>query len=259
VTAGPPAPYRFVDLSPGPNDAALLSRFYQALYVDEFPDPDERESLANMLHYLEHRGSHGNDYIVTLLCEGDVLAGGSICDYFVRSNCGAIEFLMVKPSGRGRGLGTALARHVQRRMAEAAEARGPSLAFVMAEMNDPFEPGNVADNLDPFERLRFWHRLGYRRAAFPYVQPALSPEQSPVRNLLLAALPVQHPETTSIEPARAIAFLRDYLVYAMRFDDPEQSAEFREMRAHLAARAAIPLEALDDYVAGGPAARRALG
>lgn len=242
------APYRFTDLSPGAHDAQLLRRFYETLYIDEFPDPNERESLANMLEYLEHRGAHGNDYIVTIVFERDRLVGGSICDYFMRSNCGAIEFLTVQPGERGRGLGTALARHVQRRMAVAAEARRRSLAFVMAEINDPFEPSEIRDNLDPVGRLRFWHRLGYRRMAFRYVQPALSAEQSPVGNLLLAALPVDEPQVTSIGSERVVAFLRDYLVYAMRLDDPQTSPEFRKMRSSLAGRSTIPLDALDAYI-----------
>ncbi len=259
MTSGTPGRYRFVDLSPGPRDAALLSRFYETLYVEEFPDPDERESLANMLHYLEQRGSHGNDYIVTLLCEDERIAGGAVCDYFVRSNCGAIEFLTIEPPERRRGLGAALARHVQSRMAKAADERGASLAFVMAEMNDPFEHGRIADNVDPFDRLRFWHRLGYRRTMFPYVQPPLSAQQSPVRNLLLATLPVRNPRASSIEPAHLIAFLRDYLVYAMRFGDADDSAEFRTMRDYLAHRTAIGLQALDEYGASRSPQRRDRG
>lgn len=241
--------YRFLDLSPGRRDAELLSKFYETLYVEQFPDPDERESIANMLQYLANRGAGGNDYVVTLLCNGDELVGGSVCDYFVRSNCGAIEFLVVQPRQRRRGLGAALARHVEERMASAAEARGRSLELVMAEMNDPFGHGRIADNLDPFGRLRFWHRLGYRRTEFPYVQPALSAEQAPVTNLLLAARPVREPHLTSVDAAQVVAFLRDYLVYAMRFDDPESSAEFRAMRSYLNSHATIPLGALDAYIA----------
>ena len=252
MTASAIGSYRFVDLSPEKRDAELLSRFYETLYVGEFPDPDERESLANMLHYLERRGEHGNDYIVTLLCDGDDIVGGSICDYFVRSNCGAIEFLTVKPSERGRGMASALARHVQQRMAAAAQTRGFSLAFVMAEMNDPFKRSRVTDNVEPFGRLRFWHQLGYRRTAFPYVQPALSLEQSPVTNLLLAAKPVDPALASSIPAARVIAFLRDYLIYAMRFDDPSSSPEFVTMCAYLERRPAISLVPFDTYVGDDP-------
>lgn len=250
MTAAPAL--RFVDLGPAPGDADVLARFYRTLYVAEFPDPDERESLANMIGYLAHDGEYGNAYIVTLVYDGDALLGGSICDYFVRSNCGAIEFLTVAPQARGRGLGAALTEHVERRMADAATARGKSLAFVMAEMNDPFKRTSTPDNLDPFERLRFWDRLGYRRAAFPYVQPALSPEQSPVRNLLLAAKPFDPPRARDVETQHVVAFLSDYLIYAMRFDDPRTSPDFVAMSAYLAQRDTIPLAGLAEYIGQDP-------
>ncbi|HEV2643815.1 MAG TPA: GNAT family N-acetyltransferase, partial [Candidatus Elarobacter sp.] len=178
--------------------------------------------------------------------------GGSVADYFTRSRCGAIEFLTIAPEARGRGLGAVLTAHVEERMADAAAARGQSLAFVMAEMNDPFKRSRTPDNLDPFGRLRFWDRLGYRRAAFPYVQPALSAEQSPVTNLLLAAKPVEEGSGDAVEGARVVAFLRDYLIYAMRFDDPLASPEFVAMSAYLARRATISLAPFGAYLGEDP-------
>ncbi len=252
MTAEAAGPHRFVDLSPSARDVERLAAFYEGLYVAEFPDPDEREALANMVYYLEHDGSHGNAYLVTLVYDGETVVAGSIADYFVRSNCGAIEFLTVAPGARGRGLGAALARHVEARMAAAAAARDRSLALVMAEMNDPFKRTGTPDNLDPFERLRFWHRLGYRRAAFPYVQPALSPAQSPVTNLLLAAKPVDAGLARAVPAEHVIAFLRDYLVYAMRFDDPAASPEFVAMADYLGRHPAVPLAAFDAYTGDDP-------
>jgi len=41
------------ELSASADDLALLRSFYDHLYVNEFRDPDERESLANMRRYLE--------------------------------------------------------------------------------------------------------------------------------------------------------------------------------------------------------------
>jgi GNAT superfamily N-acetyltransferase len=244
VTVDKEAAYRFADLSSSPADAELLTQFYDELYVAEFPDPDEREALANMLHYLEHDGEHGNAYIVTLMYAGEVLVGGAVADYFVRSECGAIEFLTIAPSARGCGLGAALAAHVERRIADAATARTASLALVMAEINDPLKRSATPDNVDPFERLRFWDRLGYRRVAFPYVQPALSPTQSAVTNLLLAAKPIDRRLSEGIPATRITTFLSDYLVYAMRFEDPNASPEFVAMRSDIERRTVVRLVGL---------------
>jgi GNAT superfamily N-acetyltransferase len=242
----------FVDLRPTANDLQQLSSFYQTLYVSEFPDPDERESLGNMRGYLAHDGANGNAYIVALVYDEATIIGGAVCDYFLRSSCGAIEFLTIAPRARGRGLGAELTRHVERRMTAAAEERDRSLAFVMAEMNDPFKRPSTPDNLDPFRRLMFWDRLGYRRTCFPYVQPALSAEQSAVANLLLAAKPYSTDRATEVASATVTAFLRDYLIYAMRFEDPETSPEFVAMKSFLSGREVIELGALNSYIAELP-------
>ena len=247
----PAATYRFVDLTPSKRDVERLVAFYEGLYVAEFPDPDEREALANMVRYLETDGAHGNAYVVTLVYDGESVVAGAVADYFVRSSCGAIEFLTVAPHARGHGLGAHLTRHVERRMADAAAERARALALVMAEMNDPLVRTNVPDSFDPFERLRFWQRLGYRRTGFPYVQPALSPAQSPVTSLLLAAKPVDPAPAQTVPATLVIAFLRDYLTYAMRFDDPATSPEFVAMNAYLERHPAVPLTSLTASVIGG--------
>lgn len=240
---------RVVDLTSLPADGEVLRAFYESLYVAEFPDPDERESLANMLAYLAADGSFGNAYLATVAFDGERIIGGSIADYFVRSSCGAIEFLVVDEAHRGRGLGSRLSLHTEARMSAAANARAKSLQMVLAEMNDPFRRSDVPDNLDPARRLGFWDRLGYRRAAFPYVQPALSEEQGPVLNLLLGAKPIDPSLTLAVPAALIEAFLRDYLIYAMRIDVPERSPEFVEMARYLAGHPSIPLESLAAYVA----------
>ena len=45
-----------------------LTRFYRELYVAEFPEADERESLENMLAYLRS-GDGSNAYLVTLVLD----------------------------------------------------------------------------------------------------------------------------------------------------------------------------------------------
>ena len=47
-----PAGLVFREIDESPAGLAALGRFYRERYVAAFPDPDERESLANMRHYL---------------------------------------------------------------------------------------------------------------------------------------------------------------------------------------------------------------
>ena len=65
---------QFRELSAAPDDLILLRRFYQDVYVFEFPDADERESLENMERYLElkRQGWYGeNSYHVVLVLDTD--------------------------------------------------------------------------------------------------------------------------------------------------------------------------------------------
>jgi GNAT superfamily N-acetyltransferase len=238
------------DLSATPADRALLHAFYRDLYVAEFPDPDERESLANIERYLDlkDRGWYGaNNYHVALLLEDGRPVGGSVSDYLAEANAGVIEFLVVERSRRGRGVGRRLLEWTEQRLAaDARERTGRDLDLVVAEMNDPFKspPG---DSLDPFLRLRVWDAWGYAKLDFPYVQPALSSEQKPVAHLLLAIKRLR-PLGAAV-PAPAVRHVvHEYLRWAMRIEDPETSAEFRAMARWLEARPSVGLVPLGAYV-----------
>ncbi len=98
-----------------------------------------------------------------------------------------IEFLAVTASTRRQGLGAALHEAIVTTMQADARRSGRTLNYVFAEMNDPARTDTASDNLDPRLRASIWSRWGYRWLDFPYVQPALSPEQKPVTTLLLLA------------------------------------------------------------------------
>jgi len=234
-------------------DAGLLRAFYDALYVPSFPDPDERESLASIERYLRLRaeGWYGrNAYHVRLLLEGGRPVAGSISDYLAEPNSGVIEFLVVAPEDRGRGLGRALLAWTEDGLAaDARAAAQPGLESIVAEMNDPFRRPPAQDNVDPFLRLLVWGRWGYARLDFPYVQPALSAEQRPVTSMLLA---MKHPGRAAPPPAvpgaRVTRIVHEYLRWAMRIEVPDRCAEYRAMAEHLAGRETVALAPLDAYV-----------
>jgi GNAT superfamily N-acetyltransferase len=193
-----------IELSGAEADRLVLRRFYDTLYVGEFPDPNERESFENLEAYLLARDVAGAEYHIVLAIEDDRPIAGAITDYFVASRSGVVEFIVVAPDQRDRGLGSYLLRDAEERLHADAARRGVELGFVVAEINDPFRPGDTPDNVDPFERARWWGRRGYHRLDFPYVQPALSSEQAPVDNLMLCAKPTEqgHSPSLSVELGR---------------------------------------------------------
>src|SRR5580704_19638027 len=184
----------FKDISDEPDDLDLLSRFYDDLYVAGFPDPNERESLANMKRYLKLRreGWYGeNCYHIILALDGDRTVAASVSDYLATPNCGVIEFLLVAESLWGTGIGKKLhAATIEALDGDARRVGRDGVNGIVIELNDPFRVAARDDNFDPFERALIWDRWGYGRLCFPYVQPALSDKQEPVICLLLAMKPV---------------------------------------------------------------------
>lgn len=252
-----PEGYERRELTSSPADIELLRRFYQDVYVAEFPDPDERESLENMERYLRLKadGWYGNNsyHILVYLDRGRPI-GGSIIDYLEEANAGVIEFLLVTPSLRKRGLGEALLRwteEVLRR--DAVRSRHADWDYVVGEMNDPFKTDGETDSIDPYQRAMIWHRWGFKKVSFPYVQPALSQDKAPVRNMLLVCKPATAKDPHVISSAVLRATVYGYAQWAMRVEKPDENPECREMASYLARRQKIDLVPLAAYV-GDPSA-----
>jgi GNAT superfamily N-acetyltransferase len=237
----------FIELDASPGGLRTLKQFYNALYVEQFPDPHERESAGNMARYLalKARGWYGaNNYHVLLMQRGPKLVGGSVSDYFAKPNAGVIEFLFTRPDQRRRGLGRALfdatVRLLQR---DARAACGKPLAGVVAEMNDPLQSPGTPDNMDPFVRAGIFAKWGFGRMAFPYVQPALSAKQRPVESLaLLAKLP--RGARRQVRSKWVMGVVGDYMRWAMRIPRPSSNEQYKRMQHYAAAHpiiAVVPL------------------
>jgi GNAT superfamily N-acetyltransferase len=240
--------------------ADLLARFYERLYLHEFPHPDERESLENMLGYLRKRveGWFGkNDYQILLAMEGETPVAGVIGDYLEAPDTAVVEFLVVSAERRGRGLGRKLLTAFEEAMKASARRAGQPLFAVVAEMNDPYRWTAHADSLDPFTRTAIWRAWGFGRVDFPYVQAALSSGQQPVTTLMLIAkLFGSTSAAPTLDARRVKLIVHEYMRWAMRIDEPKRNAEFAEMARFLDGKAErgqpIPVEPLGDYL-GEPA------
>ena len=121
--------------------ARLLQRFYDDCLVPAFPNEDERDSLDDIRDSLQrhYNGGYGaNSYHVIVACHGDEPVGGSIFDYFAGANAGVIEYLVVSARTRRTGLGTQLLKRTELMMSADARRAQQQLAWVAAEVDDPF-------------------------------------------------------------------------------------------------------------------------
>jgi GNAT superfamily N-acetyltransferase len=237
----------FRELTDEPADLALLSAFYATLYENEFPDPDERESLENMADYLRRKAQgwyEANNYHIVLAISGTEILAGVIFDYLAEPRAGVIEFLLVSPTSRGTGVGGQLLAHAEELLRADA---GGELHAIAAEVNDPLVSPAETDNLNPVTRALIWQRWGYRGVDFPYVQPPLSPEQDAVTTLILICKPLREDWAEDVPAAVVDLIVREYLRWAMRIEQPDDCPEYRLMADHLAARKRVGLLALDRY------------
>ena len=262
----------FTEFDASREGRAALARFYEKLYIDQFPDSQERESLANITRYLalKERGWYGaNNYHVLVMQMNGKAIGGAIFDYFARPNAGVIEFLFVQSDARRQGLGGALLEATERTLGrDARERAGKSLMAIAAEMNDPFRRPAVPDNVDPFERAGIWGKWGYMKIAFPYIQPALSSKQRPVDCLTLVAKFPSSVPRQSVQAHWVLGLTADYMRWAMRISRPSRNPQYRKMARFAATHEraqVIPLRSyvgmdrglrIEDIDAGHPDVRR---
>jgi GNAT superfamily N-acetyltransferase len=242
----------FRDISDEPEELDRLSRFYDELYVAGFPDPDERESLANMKRYLQLRreGWYGpNSYHIILALDGDRTVGASVSDYLATPNCGVIEFLLVAQALWGTGIGRQLhSATIAALDVDARRVGRNGVDGIVIELNDPFRVAPQDDNFDPFERAMIWDRWGYGRLCFPYVQPALSADQEPVSCLLLGMKPISPVLKRQVPPSTVCDVVAGYMRWAMRIDEPELDPTFVTMRQFLSQLPAVRIEPLSTYI-----------
>lgn len=247
---------RFRELDALPGGLAELVRFYRGLYVSEFPDPDERESLANMKRYLQLKAQGwygGNNYHIVLVELDGCPVGGCVFDYLAGPSAGILEFLFIGAAWRGLGLGRALLDEATRLLKhDAASRTGKRLAAIVAEMNDPFRPAATPDNMDPFQRCALWGSWGYHKIHFPYVQPALSRTQQPVECLALIATPFGRVASSGLRAGWVLDVVGEYMRWAMRIPEPARNPQYREMARFLGARGRVPLIPLLSYVGRDP-------
>ncbi len=229
----------YVDVSlDSPESISDFGQFYTDIYMEAFPDDNERETFDNFLKYLK-RSADATEYKYhVVLAKGETgrIVGGCVFNYYKKSNTGVIEFLAVRSDMQSCGIGSVLYNHVLSMLSEDAYriVKKP-LEYVCCEIDSPeYSKAEIKKYLYFWNKNNFWH------LDFDYVQPALSAGQEPVRGLWLIVSP-QRSSCTEFSATTLLDVLYDYIKYAMAIDDPEKCPEYIAMKNQLLEKGAVNL------------------
>jgi hypothetical protein len=189
----------------------VLERFFTG-YDRAFVLPHEREELAGFRDCLalneRYRHAFGRTHcelVVTFSDPSGVLLGGA--NFLATAlDCGigtpraaiALNYVFVETAARGRGLLRriiALVRSLALKGIDLPIGTGQPGPAIFIEQNDPlkmsaedYRRDTEHSGMDQIDRLAIWSRVGARIVDFPYIQPALSPDQAPDDGLVYAAV-----------------------------------------------------------------------
>ena len=237
-------------------DMELLKTFYKDCFEPEFPDENERESFEHIENYLRLKETgwyQKNNYHVIVVLDGDKPIGGSIADYLDKPNAGVIEYFVVLPEYREKGLGRRLLDRTESILHDDADkSRNRPLDWIVAEIDDPYRTERPAHGIDCFAVARVWDKMQYQFLDFPYVQPALSKGKKPVETLLLTAKICSGRFTDQRVPSTDVKeLLSEYMRWAMRIPEPQNNDEYNKMCEFLPDKGPVKLMSFSDYLGWG--------
>jgi GNAT superfamily N-acetyltransferase len=195
---------------------ATFGAFYVSVMHEAFPDTDERESSENIVaQYQRFKNVPNIEHIIIIAQSKDRIWGGIIGDLFIADRVAVIEYVAVEKTLRGRGLGDALVSEFKTSCQKVCK----DLQYIFLEI----EEKNVA----------FWRKPHFNALqikGFDYIQPALSANKQPCRNLNLYVLKLGKDPLTA---KYLLRFLANFFGYAFGISNPEKISEYVEMQEFL--------------------------
>ena len=218
-----------------------LRSFNERIFVDAFPDDDEREDLFGQIVPRIARKEESEPYsFCTLAKEDGKVCAGMISDWYPSCNSLEIIYIAVDKDSRRSGIGKELLNTSYADIMAAVEEEGPKLDYVFLEVDIPEELYADLKPMDPVGRLRFWDRMGAMRLPFHYTQPPLGEGKGAADNLMLLMLPQLSPGITcgKIATTALVAFLEAFYKGLGASDSPMLSRmlsdlEFLESDEHI--------------------------
>lgn len=194
----------------------LLHNFYETIFIDAFPDENERERESNMLKQLERFNAiNGVSYYIILLVKNNTPIAGIIADYFDDCNSVAIEYILVSKEFRRQNLSKYLINGLLEKIAD-DYAEG-SVKHIFFETENPNKVAKkfISESLN---RLQYWQANNAMKIDIDYLQPPLEEDKLSVKHLYLAYLKMSK-GIEYLERDLLKKFLFDFFTLAFDLDD----------------------------------------
>jgi GNAT superfamily N-acetyltransferase len=198
-------------------DESLLYEFYETVYKSAFPIETQREDPSIWTGRLWGTGSGDTTFELHALIIGRnisdatrrIIYGGSLFEYYDKSQSGLLTYMVVVPEARRKGLGTLLYRRTLDAIRNIAATRGVELSAIYGEVGNPLRPASI-DSMDRWDRLRIMQQWGGQVLDMRYIQPALMPGQGPSHDLLLLHFPHDGGQPASLRTRLVLNFLEEF-------------------------------------------------
>ncbi|PRP76230.1 hypothetical protein PROFUN_15315 [Planoprotostelium fungivorum] len=194
----------------------LLSKFYDGLITINFPFPDELDPIEvweGMLTPGHPLHSFTLMHILLAFHKTDTLfeniLGGNVSEYYPRSHCALLSFIVVDEKMRRRGLGERLVKEGRAVVDRDGAQRGEVCSYYFAETNKPETVDEEKDSMPPKIRVQVLMKLGFQRCDIEYVQPPLAPTQQPFYDLHLCVHRREGEEST-VTSKEMLAWMEEY-------------------------------------------------
>lgn len=168
-----------------------LLRFEQQIFINAFPNSDERESFTeDIIPRIKGCNKTQPKSFCVLAAEDDSIVGGLVADWYPDCNALEIIYITVDSSTRKKGIGKGLLDNGIKLIQSAllAAPHPKKIEAIFLEVDIPSFTMDAPSSMDPIDRLKFWNYMGAKRIPINYVQPPLGKGKQPVSNLMLMCL-----------------------------------------------------------------------
>lgn len=205
------------------NENVTIVEKFNALYVSNFPDPDEREDFDIIISRIVENSYFTDPKTFLILCD----EGGMVVEFYYSCKSVLLTYIVVNKAYRGKGIAKMLLtdgiEQISKLIQENAHVNINAIFF---ESNNP--KLTDFDSFDPVIRLQIFKSLGAKYIDIPYVQPSLGTGKEKVKNLFLFTLPLPDRSLIYLETQIIRNFLKSFYI-ELGTAIPEKDTDFREM------------------------------